>query len=274
MKKTWPAPAKLNLMLRIIGRRTDGYHELQTVFQFLDFSDHLTFTVIEEDAIKREHDIPGVSEADDLVLKAARLLKEVTGVKTGISIHLEKKLPIGGGIGGGSSDAATTLYALNQIWETGLSIERLQELGLQLGADVPVFLHGHAVWAEGVGEKFTDVNPAENWYLVLKPSCFVSTAAVFSDENLPRNDNKITISDFIKGERGNSCLKIVKKSYPEVAQAIQWLLQFAPAYLTGTGACVFAAFEAEQEALEILAKVPKQYTAFVAKGQNKSPLFR
>lgn len=271
--RTWPAPAKLNLMLRITGRRADGYHELQTVFQFLDFSDQLTFKLLAEDAIRRESHLPDVAEEDDLVIRAASLLKKETGTSKGVSIFLEKKLPMGGGVGGGSSDAATTLVALNELWQTGVPLSRLREIGVQLGADVPVFLYGRSAWAEGIGDKLSPIELPESWYLVLKPPCFVSTSEIFCDQQLTRAASRITIRDFLAGETENYCLPVVKKRYPEVAEAMRWLTQFAAARLTGTGACIFAAFTTEQEARAVLEKVPDKYFAFVAKGMNRSPLF-
>lgn len=259
-------------MLRVVGRRPDGYHLLQTVFQFLDQGDELRFRVREDGVISRRLELPGVDEEQDLILRAARLLQQHSRIPLGAEIELHKRLPMGGGLGGGSSDAATALVALNRIWETGLSVERLEEIGLQLGADVPVFVRGRAAWAEGVGEQLTPVEPPEAWYLVLVPDCRVSTAEIFSDPELTRDSPQITIADFFSGSQGNDCLPVVVRHYPEVAEAIRWLGQFAEPRLTGTGACVFAAFSNGDAAQEVLARLPARLTGFVARGLNRSPL--
>ncbi len=268
----WPAPAKLNLLLRITGRRADGYHELQTVFQFLDVADQLYFTPHEDGRIRRLSTLPGVPAGDDLVVRAARLLQRETGHPGGADIELHKHLPMGGGLGGGSSDAATTLVALNRLWGTGLDRESLMALGLQLGADVPVFIQGEAAWAEGVGERLTPLELPEPWYLVIQPGCHVSTAAVFQDPQLTRNSPPIKIRDFLAGAHDNDCLAVVVRHHPPVAQALDWLGQFAAARLTGTGACVFAAFEEEIQARALLERLPSAWRGFVAKGCNRSPL--
>ncbi len=268
----WPAPAKLNLLLRIVGRRPDGYHELQTVFQFVDRTDRLFFTVTDDGRIAREGGAAGVAAERDLVVRAARLLQEETGCRRGAVIRVEKQLPIGGGLGGGSSDAATTLAALDRLWDLGLGERRLAELGLRLGADVPVFLFGHAAWGEGVGERLQAVALPEPWYLVLQPACQVSTAAVFQDPELTRNSPRSTIRDFIAGRHVNDCLPVVAARYPEVRRALHWLGGFAEPRLTGTGACVFAAFAAEQAAREVLRELPEGMSGFVARGQNVSAL--
>lgn len=268
----WPAPAKLNLMLRIVGQRSDGYHLLQTVFQFLDVGDRLGFQPRDDARIRRVSKIPGVTESDDLVVKAAKVLQQATGVSTGVDIRLEKKLPMGGGLGGGSSDAATTLVALNLIWDTGLSRHELAKIGLALGADVPVFILGEAAWAEGVGEELIALELPEPWYLVLIPPCHVSTAAIFCDQELTRNSPRMTISDYFAGSALNDCLPVVCRRYPEVAQALEWLGQFGSPKLTGTGACVFTAFDDESEARELLGKLPEGYQGLVARGLNRSPL--
>ena len=268
----WPAPAKLNLMLRIVGRRLDGYHLLQTVFQFLDYSDGLWFTLREDGVIEREGEVAGVSPDADLTVRAARLLQQVTGTRQGATIRIVKNLPLGGGLGGGSSDAATVLAALNHYWRTGLSLAELAELGLQLGADVPVFVHGQAAWAEGVGERLTPVELAEPWYVVLKPACHVATGAVFKDPELTRNSPLITIADFVKGAGGNDCEAVVYHRYPEVAAAAAWLAQHATARLTGTGACVFAALPDVHSARQVLAQLPPGWAGLMARGCNRSPL--
>ena len=268
----WPAPAKLNLMLRIVGRRPDGYHLLQTVFQFLNRGDWLWFEVRDDGLIERAGDIPGVPEEADLAVRATRLLQQTAGVRQGATIRIAKRLPLGGGLGGGSSDAATTLVALNHLWRTGLSLMELAELGLMLGADVPVFVHGQAAWAEGVGERLTPVHLAEPWFVVLVPACPVATGAVFNDPDLTRNSPPITITDFVAGAGGNDCEAVVYRRYPEVAVAARWLAQFGQARLTGTGACVFAAFPDDPSAERVLARLPGGWTGFMARGCNRSPL--
>ena len=268
----WPAPAKLNLFLHITGRRDDGYHELQTVFQFLDHADRLYFGQREDGAIRRIGGPAGVAAADDLCVRAAGLLQAHAGITQGVDIYNEKILPAGGGLGGGSSDAATTLWALNRLWGLGLDTGELAGLGLQLGADVPVFLHGRASWAEGVGEILTPVSLPEPWFLVLNPSVSVSTAAVFSDAELTRDTPRMTIRDFLSGNGRNDCEAVVRRRYPEVAAALDWLNSYSPARMTGTGACVFAAFDAETDARATAARVPQEWTAFVARGLNRSPL--
>ncbi len=268
----WPAPAKLNLMLRIVGRRDDGYHLLQTVFQFINITDQLRFRTRDDGEIIRVSKIEEVSEGDDLVVRAARLLQSEAGTAAGVEIELEKNIPMGAGLGGGSSDAATTLLALNQLWGVGLSKQRLSELGLRLGADVPVFIHGVAAWAEGVGEDLEPISVPEMWYLVLFPACHVSTAEIFAHPQLTRDSARITIADFFAGSRENDCLSVVSKRHVEVADAMEWLGQFAEARLTGTGAAVFAAFDGEERAREVLAKLPGHMNGTVARGVNRSPV--
>ncbi len=270
----WPAPAKLNLMLRVLGRRSDGYHRLQTVFQFLDYGDELRFRLRQDGQVRRVNPIPGIPAESDLILRAAKRLQAYSGTGWGVEIGIHKRLPLGAGLGGGSSDAATVLVALNQLWQTGLSLDQLAEIGLSLGADVPVFIHGHAAWAEGIGEKLTPM-PAlpEPWYLVLIPACQVSTAAVFADPHLTRNSPEITIKRFISGEVRNDCLAVVRRRYPQVAEALDWLAQYGQARLTGTGACVFAAFPDCAQARRVCAQVPDGIQAFIARGMNRSPLW-
>lgn len=270
--RVWPAPAKLNLMLRVLGRRNDGYHRLQTVFQFLDRADLLSFEPRGDGLIRRTAPLPGVPEEADLVVRAARLLQQTTGCRQGADLRLDKRLPMGGGLGGGSSDAATTLVALNSIWGTGLSEAELASLGLSLGADVPVFVRGRAAWAEGVGEELTPLDLPEGWFLVLVPTCEVSTGAVFSDPQLTRNSQPITIADFLGGDDRNDCLAVVERRYPLVADALSRLSGVGRGRLTGTGACVFAAFEEERMAREALSAVRGSFSAFVAAGLNRSPL--
>ena len=270
--RPWPAPAKLNLMLRVLGRRPDGYHRLQTVFQFIDRQDRLFFESRGDGRIRRVSDLPGVPEDTDLVVRAARLLRERTGTRLGVDIRVEKCLPMGGGLGGGSSDAATALVALNRIWGSGLAESELMRLGLTLGADVPIFVHGRAAWGEGVGEELTPVDLPEAWYLVLIPGCEVATAAVFSDEELTRDSARITIADFVAGDDRNDCMGVVRRRYSQVADALHWLAAVGRPRLTGTGACVFCAFASEKQAADAGAAVPSRFSAFVARGMNRSPL--
>ncbi|RDH83203.1 MAG: 4-(cytidine 5'-diphospho)-2-C-methyl-D-erythritol kinase [endosymbiont of Escarpia spicata] len=269
---SWPAPAKLNLTLRIVGRRPDGYHELQTVFQFLDLQDELRFQPRSDGRIVLATPLPGVTPETDLTVRAANLLKQHTKPAQGVTISIDKHLPMGGGLGGGSSDAATTLVALNQIWETGLDNATLAGLGLTLGADVPIFIHGRAAWAEGIGETLTDLDLPQPWYLVLAPDCHVSTAEIFSAPDLTRNSPRIRIRDFLEGDRRNDCLSVVRRRYNKVAAALDWLDQFAPAQMTGTGACVFAAFSDASIAESALNRLPADFVGFVARGINRSPL--
>ncbi len=268
----WPAPAKLNLFLHIIGRRSDGFHLLQTVFQFLDYGDRLQFAVREDGKIQRQTDLPGVTVESDLVVRAAHLLQSVTGCKLGADIALEKILHMGGGLGGGSSDAATTLVALNALWRQGLSEAQLAEIGLQLGADVPVFVHGRAAWADGVGEKLQAIDLPEPWYLVLTPPIAIATAAVFQAAELTRDCQPITICDFLAGIGGNVFVPVVRKQYPAVAEALDWLGQFSQASLTGTGSSVFAPFATEQAARAVEKQLPASWRGFVARARNCSPL--
>ncbi len=280
--KKWPAPAKLNLFLHITGRRDDGYHLLQTVFQFIDYCDELQFSLRDDGQIDRPAAIEGVSAEDDITVKAARLLQSTANSRLGVDIHIDKKIPMGGGLGGGSSNAATTLLALNHLWQAGLDINQLAALGLQLGADVPVFVRGFAAWAEGVGETLSPVKLPEPWFLVLRPPVHVATGAIFSDSDLTRNCPPITIRDLADtAATRNVCEPVVRKHYREVDQALQWLSNYGEARMTGTGSCVFVAFETEVAAQQALAafqaeladKTPSPWLAFVAKGLNQSPLF-
>lgn len=270
----WPAPAKLNLMLRITGRREDGYHELQSVFQFLDYGDDIHLSVRRDGEIVRRSELPGVAQEQDLVVRAARLLQAETGCGLGADIKVVKRLPMGGGLGGGSSDAATVLVGLNRLWETGLDVETLAALGLRLGADVPVFVRGRAAWAEGVGEVLTPVDLPEPWYLVVKPPCEVATAEIFRAPELTRNSPLSTIRDFLAGLTANDCLPVVEDRYPAVAEARAWLGRFGEARLTGTGSCIFAVFDEAARAREVLSAIPAGYQGFVARGLNRSPLLR
>ena len=268
----WPAPAKLNLFLHINGRRPDGYHELQTLFILLDHCDELIITPDESNQIRIEPEIPGLPPEQNLIYRAAMLLKARSERPLGAHIHLDKRLPMGGGLGGGSSDAATTLVALNQLWNLDLSEEELAQMGRTLGADVPVFVHGRAAFAEGVGEKLTPVDVPEKWYLVVVPPVHVSTGLIFQDPALPRATPKQSWMELRAGSWKNDCELLVKNAYPEVANALGWLLEYAPSRMTGTGACVFAEFAEESSARKVLADMPNWLQGFVARGLNLSPL--
>jgi 4-diphosphocytidyl-2-C-methyl-D-erythritol kinase len=272
LSRGWPAPAKLNLFLHITGRRADGYHLLQTLFQFLDYGDTLDFKLRDDGRITRPTGPSGIAEADDLAVRAAQLLRERSGVRRGADIHLRKRLPHQAGLGGGSSDAATTLAALNRLWDARLSTAELAALALELGADVPVFVHGRAAWAEGVGEILTPADPPERWYLVIQPDCRIATREIFQAPDLTRNSAAITIARFYAGEGHNDFEPLVRKRYPAVAEALDWLGRRAPARLTGSGACVFAAFEREAEARSVLSELTHDWRGFIARGRNRSPL--
>lgn len=276
----WPAPAKINLMLHITGRRADGYHELQTVFQFLDYGDELRFEPRPDAKVQRVQEIAGIPAEDDLVVRAARALQQACGCDQGVDIYLDKKLPMGAGLGGGSSDAATTLHALNRIWDCGLSDDQLAEIGLKLGADVPVFVHGFAAFAEGVGERLTPVELEQPWYLVITPDIHVSTAAIFSDLELTRDSPAIKICGLPDSGWDNVCVPVVTRHYPEVAEALELLGRYAKARMSGTGASVFAAFATEADAQRVRASLrdsaqaamPGSWKDFIARGVNTSPL--
>jgi len=270
----WLSPAKINLFLHITGQRSDGYHELETVFQFLDYCDRLSFDVTDDLNIHLSPPIPGVKNEDNLIVRAAKLLQQHVGTNKGALISLDKKLPMGGGLGGGSSNAATTLVALNQLWKCGLSKKELAKLGLSLGADVPVFIHGHAAWAKGVGEELTSILPSEPWFIVIIPNCHVSTAEIFSSVELTRDCKSMTMSGFLSGEGRNVCEDVVRKDYPPVSEALDWLVNYAKPRMTGTGSCVFASFESEVAAQKVMEILPEGWQAFVAKGCNQSPLYR
>ncbi len=271
---TLPAPAKLNLMLHITGRRADGYHELQTLFQFLDYGDELSFALRDDGEVRLQTEIANVPHDSNLIVRAARALKEQSGCPLGVDIWLKKILPMGGGIGGGSSDAATTLLGLNHLWQLGWDEDRLAALGLTLGADVPVFVRGHAAFAEGIGEILTPANPEEPWYLVLVPQVSVSTAEIFSDPLLTRDTPPIKVRPVPKGNSRNDCLPVVTRRYPEVGNALNLLGKFTEAKLTGTGSCVFGAFPSKAEADKVSALLTETLTGFVAKGANISMLHR
>ncbi|MCM2679185.1 4-(cytidine 5'-diphospho)-2-C-methyl-D-erythritol kinase [Echinimonas agarilytica] len=269
---TLPSPAKLNLFLHVNGRLANGYHELQTLFQFIDYSDEMSFAVRDDGNVCLNTPIDGVANNDNLIVKAARLLQQKTGCQKGIDIELVKRLPMGGGIGGGSSNAATTLMACNLLWALNLSIEALAKIGLELGADVPIFIHGKATFAEGVGEKFTDMEPPECTYLVIHPGVHVGTVDVFTHQDLPRDTPKLAPTDLDMTKVGNDCQQIVCDTHPQVEKALNWLVEYAPSRMTGTGSCVFAAFDSASHAHQALLRLPSSMTGFVCKGCNISPL--
>ena len=276
MSKTYfidfPAPAKLNLFLHITGQRADGYHELETVFQFLNFGDTLSIAIDDSNTINLLTPIEGVDNEDNLIVKAAKLLQQNTQCKQGAIIKIHKILPMGGGLGGGSSNAATVLVALNALWKTQLSTKELADIGLKLGADVPVFIHGFAAFAQGIGEILTPVQPQEYWYLVSKPICSISTQAVFTSDDLPRNTPKVELTTLDINTCHNDCQTMVIKHYPKVANLLAWLVEYAPSRMTGTGACIFTRFNSQQEALNLQDKLPFGIESFVAQGVNQSPL--
>ena len=280
MMTHWPSPAKLNLFLYITGQRADGYHTLQTLFQFLDYGDTLGIALRGDGEIRLLTPVEGVAHEDNLIVRAARLLIKAASESdrlpkgSGADISIEKRLPMGGGLGGGSSNAATVLVVLNHLWQCGLSVDELAGLGLTLGADVPVFVRGHAALAEGVGEILTPVEPEEKWYLVAHPGVSIPTPVIFKDPDLPRNTPKRSIKTLLKCEFSNDCEVIARKRFREVDAALSWLLEYAPSRLTGTGACVFAEFDTESRARQVLEQAPEWLKGFVAKGVNLSPLHR
>lgn len=280
MMTRWPSPAKLNLFLYITGQRADGYHELQTLFQFLDYGDTLTIEPRHDGQLRLLTPLAGVPDEENLIIRAARLLmKTAAGTQRlppgcGADISIEKRLPMGGGLGGGSSNAATVLVALNHLWRCGLTEDELAAIGLTLGADVPVFVRGHAAFAEGVGEKLTAIDVAEKWYLVIHPGVSIPTPVIFKDPELPRNTPKRSIDTLLKCEFSNDCEVIARKRFRKVDEVLSWLLEYAPSRLTGTGACVFAEFDTELAARRVLEQAPEWFNGFVAKGVNLSPLHR
>jgi 4-diphosphocytidyl-2-C-methyl-D-erythritol kinase len=268
----WPAPAKLNLFLHVTGQREDGYHLLQTVFQFIDLSDQLDFRILEHPQISLSSSYSGIETDQDLIIRAARNLQSETSCRLGAEITINKQIPMGGGLGGGSSDAATTLVALNQLWSLNLPNLQLQHIGVQLGADIPIFIHGHAAWAEGVGDRVTPVDPEEDWKLVLYPGCSVATAEIFRAGDLTRNTPAITIRDFLKAGGHNDCEGPARCRYPEISRALDWLAEFAPAQMTGTGSCVFASFSNRGDAEAVFERIPQNWQGYVTRAMNRSPL--
>lgn len=267
-----PAPAKLNLFLHITGQRADGYHLLQTLFIFLDYADQISLTCREDGVIQRTNTVADVPEEMDLVVKAAHLLQRYTQQTLGVDIEVDKYIPMGGGLGGGSSDAATVLVGLNQLWQCGLSVDKLAALGLQLGADVPVFVRGQAAWAEGVGEQLTPVDLDLGWYIVIHPKVHVPTRELFLEKSLTRNCVPIKLAAFHGGETINVFQPVVETKFPEVAKAIAWLSGYTDARLTGSGSCIFGSVNSKSVGLAILDDLPKDWFGFVAQGLIQSPL--
>jgi 4-diphosphocytidyl-2-C-methyl-D-erythritol kinase len=268
----WPAPAKLNLFLHVTGRRGDGYHELQTLFQFLDICDLLYITPRGDGRILRTVDLPGIGAERDLALRAARLLQRASGCGLGAELRLDKRIPVGAGLGGGSSDAATALVALNRLWNLGFTTDELAALGLGLGADVPVFVRGHAAWAEGIGDRLKRVELDEPWFLVVVPPVAVSTAEIFGAAELVRDCPPITLENFRSGSARNICEPVTVARYPQVGAALAWLRRHGDAAMSGTGASVFLRLPARAQAEALAATVPSPWTALVARGRNRSPL--
>ena len=280
MITSWPAPAKLNLFLYITGRRADGYHNLQTLFQFLDYGDTLHITPDSSGRVTLTTPVDGVAHDDNLIIRAATALRQAAQAgnrlpaDAGAQIAIEKRLPMGGGLGGGSSNAATVLVALNYLWGIGLSFEALAALGVQLGADVPVFVRGFAAFAQGVGEQLQPADPAEKWYLVAHPGVSIPTPLVFNDPQLTRDTPVRSLAALLSTPFHNDCEAVVRKRFREVDELVSWLLEYAPSRLTGTGACVFAEFDTESAARQVLELAPNGVRGFVARGVNVSPLQR
>ena len=268
----FPSPAKINLFLHITGQRNDGYHNLETAFQFLDYEDTLHFAVTEHIAIELLTPIAGVTNEENLIMRAATALQQATNTRLGAQIKIDKRLPMGGGIGGGSSNAATVLLVLNTLWQTQLTIEQLADIGLKLGADVPIFIHGFAAFATGVGEHLTAIAPEQPYYLISKPDVSISTQSVFTSPDLTRNTSPLDLDHLDINSCHNDCQKLVIKQYPEVANLLAWLVEYAPSRMTGTGACIFSRFETKEQAEYVQQQLPENISSFVAKGVNKSPL--
>ena len=270
----WPAPAKLNLFLHVTGRRADGYHELQTLFQLIDLCDTVSIEMREDGQIERPVGAAGVAPEADLAVRAAQALKQATGARRGASIRIDKRIPLGAGLGGASSDAATTLLVLNELWDCRLPAPALVRLALPLGADVPVFIEGSSAWAEGVGERLTPVSLPERWYVIIWPNVSISTREVFQSPELTRNSPLITIRAFFESGGRNDCEPVVRARSAEVAEALDWLARTGPAHMSGTGSCVFSALTTAAQAERLAAQVPDRWTSFVARGLNTSPLQR
>ena len=268
----WPAPAKLNLFLHVTGRRPDGYHELQTVFQLIDLCDTIGISVREDGRIERPDGPPGVDPEADLTVRAARALQQATGCRLGATLRVRKRIPMGGGLGGGSSDAASVLLGLNEVWGCGLQVDALARLGLPLGADVPVFVRGCSAWGQGVGEDLQPLELPDAWYVVIHPGVAVGTRDVFQSPELTRNSPVITMRAFFQSGGRNDCEPVVRARFPEVAEALDWLGRFAPARLTGTGSCIFAPCATAIDAERLAARVPDRWTSYVARGLNVSPV--
>ena len=275
----WPAPAKLNLMLHITARRSDGYHELQTVFQFIDVCDELRFQSNTSGRVRRLQGPAAINPDHDLVVRSAKLLQQLSGTGLGVDIEVDKRIPVGAGLGGGSSDAATTLHALNRLWQLDLGVEQLADIGVKLGADVPVFVHGFAAFAEGIGERLQAITVDESWYLLITPQLHVSTAEIFSDPELTRDCPALKICDLSAAAWDNVCVDVVTSRYPEVDKVLKLLGIYAEAKMSGTGASVFAAFSSEQEAAQVLTQLKTSadwsdnWQVFICRGRNQSPLF-
>ena len=275
MKDTqvWLAPAKINLFLHITSRRPDGMHELQTAFQFVDLVDEIQFDIHSNDAkITRAGHIANVPESEDLTIRAAQQLQQWAQVTQGVTINVSKNIPMGGGLGGASSDAATTLHALNRLWGINADVDHLAEIGQSLGADIPVFIRGHSAWAEGVGEQLTPIDIEESWYLIVDSGIHVSTRELVAHSQLTRNCPTLTICPPKPGEFGNVFESIVRTQHPEIDEIFEWLNRHSSPFLTGTGGCVVAAFTDKQSALEIQSKGPDGVTVHIARGRNQSPL--
>jgi 4-diphosphocytidyl-2-C-methyl-D-erythritol kinase len=270
----WPAPAKINLFLHVVGWRADGYHLLQTVFRFLDHGDDLHFSPRDDGEVVLATPLPGVPADADLTVRAARLLRDAAGVRAGVTIALNKRLPLGGGLGGGSSDAATTLIALNRLWQCGFASARLQALGLALGADVPVFIHGRSCFAQGVGERFSPVSIPAAWYLVSVPQASVPTAEIFRAPDLRRDTPVMAAEDWRPGSGGNDLEAVACRRYPEVATHLDWLRRHGEARMSGSGACCFVGFASETAARAALGELPATMRGFVARGLDEHPLAR
>jgi 4-diphosphocytidyl-2-C-methyl-D-erythritol kinase len=268
----WPAPAKLNLFLHLTGRRDDGFHDLQTVFQLLDWGDRVGLELAPSGEIQRLEGPADIDAETDLGVRAARALRQRCPGVEGVRIHLDKRIPTGAGLGGGSSDAATVLLALNRLWRTQLDLDELALLGAGLGSDVPVFVRGSSAWAQGRGELLEPLELPERWFVLLYPGVAVSTAEIFQAPELTRNSPLITIRAFFQGGTRNDFEPVVRARYPEVAAALDWLGHFAPARLTGSGSCVYAAFARPADAERVAARVPDAWRSFVARGVNRSPL--